>query len=382
MLSGQRLFSSKLLLLSVALASTACAATSEVGDAGDDPAPIGVPLSQGATPARGPKGSAAAPSKAPTEGDDTATTTEPATEPNATPQPAGDTNASAGAAPSQRTPTPSSPATTPVQAAGCPLGQQTNGNTGGPSTCCSGSYLVCDDFEAQADGGEPNRAYWVVEKIKGGSLPQSGTVANTDGAAVVEVSSARAARGKKSLHIRVPNDGTHHDNVVNRSAFPAPNNSFWGRAFIYYVSDAQSAVPNIHVNYASASGTVRGSTTFYNWTRLASFYNPQSPTVGINYGRGDTAVYSGAHVPTNRWACLEWQFDGTANNRVALYLDGAYLTATTKAIASQDNPQNVAPAYDAFRLGYEIYGRSGNSPSFEVYFDEVALASSRIGCAN
>ena len=276
--------------------------------------------------------------------------------------------------------TPKPAPTAPV--VGCPLGQQTNGNIGGPSICCSGSYTLCDDFEAQAVGAEPNKALWTLEKFKNGSGPQYGTVPNDDPKTVIEISDVRAARGTKSLHVRVPNDGHHHTMVVNRSAFPARNNTFWGRVFLYYVSDAKSAISTMHANYVTSAGMVKSSTPYYAHWRLATFSNPKKPTLGFNYSQGDTAVYANANMPENQWACLEWSFVGDATNKVSLYLNGNLITSSNAGITTKDNPKNLPPIYDAFRMGYEIYGLGGNAAYFDMYFDEVALAPTRIGCAN
>jgi hypothetical protein len=268
----------------------------------------------------------------------------------------------------------------------CAVDRQDANGLGGPSICCSGRYAVCDDFEAQTPGQSPNGAFWEVENLAstyGRTSPMLAQKANVDSAAVIEVSSARAARGKQSLHIRaqnsntLPNNGWHHNMLVNRSIFPAPNNTFWGRAFIYYVSDANSSLPNGHVTYADASGNVSGSKSFYTWWRVSSF-----GTFSLNCEHGDQGVGTSTRLPTNRWACLEWQYRGDANNTFALFLDGNQLATTTALTATSDNPSGHAPVYDAFRLGWEVYGYQYNpTPKmFDMYYDEVALDYNRIGC--
>jgi hypothetical protein len=268
----------------------------------------------------------------------------------------------------------------------CPLGQQPNGDIGGPSICCSGAYQVCDDFEADVTGGSPNAKFWQVEMLnKGyGNQPNAALDANTvDQNAIIEISEAMSARGKKSLHIvaqnsnQLPNNGWHHDMLVNRTIFPAPNNTFWGRAFVYYVQDANSDYPGGHSTLADASGTVTGSSTFYTWWRLSTFGN-----FAINCEHGDSGASSPVRMPMNRWACLEWQYRGDANNEIYLYLDGNQLAMTTKTSETADNPAGLAPVYDAFRLGWEVYSYQYNPTpkQFEMYYDEVALDYNRIGC--
>lgn len=275
---------------------------------------------------------------------------------------------------------------TTTSSVSCPVGQQDANGLGGPSICCSGRYAVCDDFEAQMPGQSPNGAFWEVENLSstyGRTSPLLAQRANIDLSAVIEVSATRAARGKQSLHIRaqnsnqLPNNGWHHNMVVNRSIFPAPHNTFWGRAFLYYVGDANSAVPNGHATYADASGNISGSKSFYTWWRVSTF-----GSFGLNCEHGDQGVGTSTRLPTNRWVCLEWQYRGDASNTFALFLDGNQLATTTALTATSDNPNGNAPAYDAFRLGWEVYGYQYNpTPKvFDMYYDEVVLDYNRIGC--
>ena len=80
----------------------------------------------------------------------------------------------------------------------CPLGQQPNGNIGGPSICCSGAYQVCDDFEGDTTGGSPNAKFWQVELLNKsyGNQPNDALDANAiDHNAIIEISETMAARG-------------------------------------------------------------------------------------------------------------------------------------------------------------------------------------------
>lgn len=283
--------------------------------------------------------------------------------------------------------------------ADCPLGQQPNNFTGGPSICCSGAYQICDDFEDSAPGSDPNATRWEIEKMSStyGLLPSDNpNKADPDPAVIISISDTMSARGKQSLLIRAQNSnklahgGWHHDMLVNRSIFPAPNNTFWGRAFIYYVSDANSQLAGGHCTFADASGPVAGNdnSTFYTWWRLSTFGN-----LAINCEHGDGGAGAAPRLPVNQWACLEWQYKGPVGapngtlantNEVHLYLDGNQLAATDAGSETADNTAGVAPIYDAFRIGFETYGYQYNpTPAyFEMYYDEVALDFNRIGCAN
>ena len=185
---------------------------------------------------------------------------------------------------------------------------------------------------------------------------------------------SRAARGKQSLHVQAPNNGYIQALLATTKGFPAPQNNFFGRAFVYF----EGEVPTPHFTTFVASGNLPGSST-PTFVR----YGAQFGTLMANYFGSDAFQHSKTNWPHDRWACFEWQYDG-AHNTQKLWLDGKSIDDMTVNGHSTDCcPSTVwtAPPYSQFALGWEIYSQAQPGGSmFNVWYDEVALDTERIGC--
>jgi hypothetical protein len=88
--------------------------------------------------------------------------------------------------------------------------------------------------------------------------------------------------------------------------------------------------------------------------------------------------------PTARWVCLEWQIDAVGR-QLNFWLDGQAQTeigvadhGTACAKGAADAPWEGPSAFTKIALDWEAYGT--DSPQEDVWFDEFALGTSRIGC--
>jgi hypothetical protein len=97
-----------------------------------------------------------------------------------------------------------------------------------------------------------------------------------------------------------------------------------------------------------------------------------------NYIPGDYPDHSTTVMPLDQWTCFEWHFDGT-NSEYHFYLNGSELT--DMAITAGHQPPWTAPPFDYLEMGLRLYHPLA-APSLDVWYDEVALDTSRIGCAN
>ena len=78
------------------------------------------------------------------------------------------------------------------------------------------------------------------------------------------------------------------------------------------------------------------------------------------------------------WQCLEWRLDAT-DNRVELWIDGIAqpdLTVTTTTTAATRST-SCSPA-DNVKIGWQLY--QPNPGRFDLWLDDIALATERIGC--
>ena len=87
-------------------------------------------------------------------------------------------------------------------------------------------------------------------------------------------------------------------------------------------------------------------------------------------------------LPTNRWTCVEFLVDG-AQGRLQTWVDGTEVaglhadgTPTHDIDGQWSGRTNWRPSLTDLRLGWESYGDGTDT----LWFDDVALGTSRIGC--
>ena len=252
------------------------------------------------------------------------------------------------------TPSPSaSPTPTPTPTPTCPTPANANDYYGLPR-CCHTHAKLCEDFESGTVGASPNSTLWTVTKATADTM---------------QISSTQAARGNQSLHIRAANAGSQHAMISNTSAFPFANNMFWGRAFVYF----NSAYPSNHTTYMAAGPSPNPN---YQWLRYSSF---GSGHLGGNDSDPDNSAASNQSLPQAAWACLEWQYD-VPNLKAYYYFNGqliATLAIDSKHVGTTDLD------FKQVEIGWELYSQDGaGGAAWDMYFDEIALNDTRIGCSN
>jgi hypothetical protein len=234
-------------------------------------------------------------------------------------------------------------------------GGSSTGGAGGGVSCATLPF--CDDFESGTAGGAPDASKWTVDLNFG-----TGTV---------QIDGAQKHAGAKSLHV-VPN-GNFHTMAMAKGAplFPLPAGALFGR---------------VYVRLAKAM-----STAHVIWIEAGSIMNDTAETrIGANLGEldvnrmpGDADQRApGVTLAAGQWTCLEFMFDNMIDE-ARVWLNSTEIPAlhvtnwvTTPADSSGGPLTNWAPDYQAIRFGWELNSMTGE----EIWFDDVALGYTRIGC--
>jgi hypothetical protein len=258
---------------------------------------------------------------------------------------------------------------------------------------CTGNSLVflfCEDFEALADGPAASTAWSIVQS--GGSSAAIEATPFT--------STTVAPLGGKALRLRiVPEGGGGGFSFLQLAAVPAaPANSFFGRAWVW-LNDKPVAPDFAHFTLVEGVGKVGDATVFVRPLGgqfiPARFLGPNDPLV--MYGAGSDGGLSGdwtdwdpsAPTEDQKWTCLEWQID-TSDNIMRVFIDGVEKTAlqvSTKVhnrrsgVEANKTQDFVIPAvFDQFKVGWQLYQGGSNLAVQDVWYDGIALSTSRIGC--
>jgi hypothetical protein len=241
------------------------------------------------------------------------------------------------------------------------------GATGGP---CGPGTLLCEDFESYAAPADLSAA-WTT----------------TATAATLAVDTTKALHGTKALHIKAA-AGTPVAVIAKQGAplFPIAGNMMFGRVMMWLTATPGG---DYHWNNIQAAGTIPGATTWgkYGWGgqfgKVLAGYTVRTmqtaPTATMDCSKPSASAF-----PSQRWVCVEWQFDGT-KNEMHLWFDGTLLGDVdvvgmgTRCVNNADLGKPwAAPDFSFLSIGWQQY--QGSNGPLELWMDDVAVGTQRIGC--
>jgi hypothetical protein len=250
-------------------------------------------------------------------------------------------------------------------AGGSGAGTGTGLSGGGGSGGAGIPLKLNEDFESSSDGQLPDPAVWEPA---------------ITGAGTIEVTTAKAHSGSKSLHVTSPS-GSYETFVKTGAPFPVANNTFWGRLYFYLkstmpknfvhwtVMEARGQGSNNRVRYGGINNA-DGNGFYGHWF----LFNIETQGMGEIGQDDDTSP----QVPAGEWICMEWYYAGQAGqNETRFFWNGderPKLHVTSQAI----NGKYEMPAFDKLYIGWAIY-QNVDMP-YEAWIDDVAIAEERIGC--
>jgi hypothetical protein len=223
----------------------------------------------------------------------------------------------------------------------------TAGAGGAAAGACPPGAIFCADFE-EASGPPTGATLEAPDETGGGAtfdtLMKLDTVAPFD--------------GKQSLAVTSP--GSFHFRMLGVTV-PA---SFWVR--LYIKSDQDIGQPSHNAFFqAMTDANYHNSTTM---VELAEQYSCVLLNQHDATFPAGTTCSTNTALAKNTWHCMEAQFDGTTGN-VQVFADKTQII----------NAMAWAPAkatFTTFEFGYGNY----NTPGATVWYDDVAIATTRVGC--
>ncbi|HLL69651.1 MAG TPA: cellulose-binding domain-containing protein [Micromonosporaceae bacterium] len=230
---------------------------------------------------------------------------------------------------------------------------------------CAGA-LICDGFENQT-GAEVSGDWGVVRP-------------NCAGTGTATPDSTVVRSGGRSIRINGGSGYCNHVFIQSKADLAAAGPVWYGRMYVRHTT----ALPVAHTTFVAMTDTadagkdlrIGGQNSKLQWNRESddAVLPAQSPN-GLALSR---------ELPTNTWNCLEFLVDSRAGT-IRTWLGGTEvpgLTADgvpTMDIDSQWPSRPSRPALANLKLGWESYG-SPSDPANTLWFDDVALGSTRIGC--
>ena len=235
--------------------------------------------------------------------------------------------------------------------------------TGGGSTTTA---VFSDDFESGTVGAAPDATKWIPTKF---------TDCDSQATNKPVIDDSQHHSGAHSLKIAGVTNFCDYVMVGNQSAFQSIGNVVYGRYYVRF----ETALSMAHVGF-----TVFTDQTASNALRLGG----QSGALEWNRQMGDATLPSQSPAgiamskvpPVGTWMCLEFMIDQT-QGLINTWVDGTLVPglvadATPTADVDQTWGQSYRPMLTSFNIGWQDYGGS----AMNLWFDDVALSSTRIGC--
>jgi hypothetical protein len=242
-----------------------------------------------------------------------------------------------------------------------------------------GTAKLCESFESYPTSGLANNSMLGPWRVR---------VSDNRGA--VSIDSSRAASGQKAIKVRIESGAASGGRIHYNAGplFASPRPQLYGRMKIFMGADGSS----VHWTMFAASGVVPpGSAASGHRTNyLYSSFQQQGTKknlFGAVFSDNQTGqdCYQGTSqfIPTNRWACVAFSFDGAAL-KYRLWLDGAAVPGgavnTTGAGCVSHPPQTpwYGPRFDEFYVG--AWSWHPMSAPMELWIDDVVLDDQPVSC--
>lgn len=229
-----------------------------------------------------------------------------------------------------------------------------------PAQNCTGAAF-CDGFESQATG--PVSGAWTVSN------------ANCSGTGQATVDSAVTHSGTRSLRVDGRAGYCNHVYVKPTKDLSGLGSVWYGRFYVRH----STALPEAHVAFAALKDTVDGKDLRLGGQNSALQWNRESDDATLP-AQSPAGVAQSRPLPTGQWNCVEFMVDG--RGLLSTWLNGAAVPGLqvdgvpTADIDQQWLARAWQPRVSDLRLGWESYGVGDDT----LWFDDVALGASRVGC--
>jgi hypothetical protein len=216
---------------------------------------------------------------------------------------------------------------------------------GGPSKCPVSGALLCEGWETG-----PYPGFWNF-----GSPPSP------------TVDTAQAARGSHALHMTLPGVSSGYQAIGAGEQMTFPHSPPIYVRFFVLVEQRINFVANL-----MRLDQVGGSNQALNLgLQPNGSINIDTTSISPGFERSSST----AVLPLNQWTCLEVMYDGISNGNEKVWMNDVEVTDIEGAGV------NANAAFDEMVLFFD-YNATGPVPATSLWYDEVVLSTTRIGCAN
>jgi hypothetical protein len=234
---------------------------------------------------------------------------------------------------------------------------------------CSGTELLCEDFEDVADGEVPTGDPW---------KPLDSSCEFQASSFTMGVTGTLANGGAKSLKVT-----NKHFAQCRLSAQFQPVDEFWVRAYSYWETELDiSNRETLDIDLTPGFRTADDPAVRFGYRSKSpceEFAGPQVTIIGL--AGGEATGCGSREMPKGEWFCFEAHVQQSSVLTVSSYVDGQAISyqSTGKPMTPSISTEGaISQKIDHIRLGIFSTGEARGS----IYLDDVAVSATRIGCAN
>jgi hypothetical protein len=223
------------------------------------------------------------------------------------------------------------------------------------------------------------------ESFESGKLDPAVWDQRVTGTATAAVEPVEGAHGKYALHIHYPDMAARSYAFVVATHLPdSVKTHFFGRAYVKITPGLGTThnplifagEPGWPISKFDEIGSSRG-----NW--MPSYQENKS---AAGQGRGEVTYRSDTPPPFDKWFLLEWEFND-APSAITIWIDGERLSDTMNGEKvdtvkfmwpkGSTTDTGLVGGFKEFGFGARVWGAPPQG--FDVYYDDIAIGTERIG---
>ena len=224
-----------------------------------------------------------------------------------------------------------------------------------------------------------------TENFESGKIDPNVWEQRVTGTATVAVEAADGAHGQYALHVHYPDMAVRSYAFIVATHLPdSVRTHYFGRAYMKITPGLGmthnplifTGEPGWPISKFQEIGAYRGD-----W--MPSYQENKSPA---GQGRGEVTYRSDTEPPLDKWFLLEWEFNDNPTT-ISMWINGERLMDTMNNEKvdmlkfvwpkGSDTSSNLVGGYREFGFGARVWGAPPKG--FDIYYDDIAIGTSRIG---
>ena len=220
---------------------------------------------------------------------------------------------------------------------------------------------------------QPSSPPVFTEDFRSGDLKPEIWSKRVNGDVSIAVQQEVVAHGKNALKVHYPAfTGGPNRPYAFAEATHLPDSlkgHFFGRAYVNF----PNPIPAGHVVFITAGTEGFPISNFFEIGNRQNKMQLSLQQNGKDVTRGEEMI-AGPVYPVGKWYCLEWEFNDKPDS-MTIWFDGEKAFETTKGYKGAT--EDFVKAFSEVGFGFRSWGSVPNG--FDVYYDDIAFGTSRIG---